>query len=79
MMSMTNVAIIEVGLLANGKECGMTYKIEYSETFLNTYEVDADSFEEAKKILEEDIYYGRASEPWECVESHFEDVTDRGW
>ena len=56
----------------------MVYKIEYSETFLNTYEVDADSFEEAKKILEEDIYYGRASEPWECVESHFEDVTDRG-
>ena len=56
----------------------MVYKIEYSETFLNTYEVDADSFEEAKKILEEDIYYGRTSEPWECVETHYEDVTERG-
>lgn len=53
-----------------------TFEIEYTETYANTYTVEAESFEEATEKLWYDIAEGRKRGPVDCVNSDFEDVTE---
>ena len=53
-----------------------TFDIEYTETYANTYTVEAESFEEATEKLLEDIMNGRERGPEDCVNSDFKDVTE---
>lgn len=53
-----------------------TFDIEYTETYANTYTVEAETFEEAIEKLLEDIMNGREEGPEDCVNSDFKDVTE---
>lgn len=53
-----------------------TFEIEYTETYANTYTVEAETFEKATEKLLEDIKNGRERGPEDCVNSDFEDVTE---
>ena len=47
------------------------YIVTYTETYSRDYEVEANSKEEAEKIVEEDIFEGRRPAPDECTNSEF--------
>lgn len=47
----------------------MKYTIEYHECYKDTYEVEANSPEEAKEKLMEDIWNARKNGPQECYDS----------
>ena len=52
-----------------------TYSIDYTEVYSKNYEVEANTFEEAKEKLREDILIGDTDAPECCINSYFEDVT----
>lgn len=47
------------------------YLVTYKETYTKIYEIEANSKEEAKKILENDIFEGRVDGPDECCSSSY--------
>lgn len=53
-----------------------TYSIDYTEVYSKNYEVKANTFEEAKEKLREDIFIGDTDAPECCINSYFEDVTE---
>lgn len=53
-----------------------TFEIKYTETYANTYTVEAETFEEAIEKLLDDIENGRERGPEDCVNSDFKDVTE---
>ena len=48
------------------------YLVDYYETYSKSYEVEANSKEEAEKILLEGIGEGKYNAPEECVCEHLE-------
>ena len=47
------------------------YLVNYYETYTNSYEIEADSKEEAEEIVKNDIYEGRREAPNNCYSSGF--------
>lgn len=45
------------------------YIVDYYETYSRSYEVEANSMEEAQEIVKEDIIEGRRPEPDNCTDS----------
>ena len=45
------------------------YIVNYSETYSESYEVEADNKEEAEKIVRSDIFEGRRETPCNCMSS----------
>lgn len=45
------------------------YIVDYYETYSKSYEVEANSKEEAEEIVKDDIYEGRRQEPYNCTDS----------
>lgn len=45
------------------------YIVDYYETYSKSYEVEANSKEEAEKIIKEDIAEGRRESPYNCTDS----------
>ena len=43
------------------------YIVDYYETYSRSYEVEANSMEEAQEIVKEDIIEGRREEPDTCT------------
>lgn len=54
------------------------FSIEYHETYSRTYEVEAETEEEAKEILLERIGHGKEKSPEECENSWFDNVQEIG-
>ncbi len=48
------------------------YIVDYYETYSKSYEVEANSKEEAEEIVENDIFEGRRQAPYNCTNSWFE-------
>lgn len=53
----------------------MKYNIVYSETYLDVYEVESSSLEEAIEKLQEDILEGNVEGPDICIGCEFKDIT----
>lgn len=45
------------------------YIVDYYETYSKSYEVEANSKEEAEEIIKEDIAEGRRQAPYNCTDS----------
>ena len=48
------------------------YIVDYYETYSKSYEVEANSKEEAEEIVKNDIYEGRRQAPYNCTDSRCE-------
>lgn len=48
------------------------YIVDYYETYSKSYEVEANSKEEAEEIIKEDIAEGRRQAPYNCTDSWYE-------
>lgn len=51
-----------------------TYRIKYIEKYQKWYDVEANSMEEAKAKLLDDIMNGKVDGPEECIDSGCEEV-----
>lgn len=47
----------------------MKYEVTYTESYSGTYEVEANSKEEAEEIVKENIWEGKFKAPDDCYES----------
>lgn len=48
------------------------FLVDYYETYSKSYEVEANSKEEAEEIIKEDIAEGRRESPYNCTDSWYE-------
>ena len=46
-----------------------TFEVTYHETYVRTYDIEANTSEEAEEILMERIYNGMENPPEDCEES----------
>lgn len=47
----------------------MKYEVTYTESYSGTYEVEANSKEEAEEMVKENIWEGKFKAPDDCYES----------